>query len=177
MAYVTKDGQPRKVRTSIDVDPRILAVFEAKSINKSGWFDRQAKLYFGLTNLDEEIRKLQSMDAAITIARQEDDRRELEQQRRELAAVVNAQAEERQTIAEQDRTEAHARKLRDSWLVAVKKKRIIVSGLLRKLPENDLNADHLDYWPALAHDLSTLAGEPITEQEVIQYAKQQVCVV
>lgn len=173
MARVTRTG-PGKVRTSIDVDPRILAVFEAKAINKSAWFDRMAKLYFGLTDVTEEIQKLQSMDAAIAIARQEDDKRELEKQRREMAALANAQAEELQAVATKDRAESHIRKLRDTWLVLVKKKRILESTLIHKLPENDLDMNHEDYWPTLARDISKAAGEDYTAQEIIDYAVQQV---
>ena len=174
MARVTKSG-PTKVRTSIDIDPRILAVFEAKSINKSGWFDRQAKLYFGLTNLDDEIRKLRDMDAAIAIARQEDDRRELDRQRQELTAVMTAQADDLKAVAEKDRSDAHRRKLRDSWLVLEKKKKIFRgSSLLNRLPENDFEGIHEGYWVDLAREVSATAGEHYTEQEVIAYARSQV---
>ena len=174
MAYVTKEGQPRKTRTSIDVDPRILAVFEAKAINKSAWFDRMAKLYFGLTDVTEEIQKLQSMDAAIAISRQEDDKRELEKQRREMAAIMNAKSEQTQVVAEKERSDVHARKLRDTWLVLEKKKKIIPTGLFRRLPENDVDMDHTEFWPALAQEVSATAGEHYTEQEVIAYARSQV---
>jgi hypothetical protein len=158
MARLRKDGTPGKSRTSIDVDPRILAVFEAKCIDKSAWFDRQAKLYFGLSDLDDEIRKLQSMDAAIAIARQEDDKKELDRQRAELAAVMNAQSEERQAAAESDRAESHNRKLRDTWLVLIKKKQIFEDSIDRKFPENDIEGDYADYFPQLAKTISKLAS-------------------
>jgi hypothetical protein len=173
---VSKDGRPPKTRTSIDVDPRILAVFEAKAINKSAWFDRMAKLYFGLTNLDEEICKLQSMDAAIAIARQEDERREIEKQRQEVAALMAAQAGERQAIAEKDRSESHARKLQDAWLVFLKKRKQTPHTIFRKLPDQDTLGDFVDFWPDTTRELSSLAGEEFSEDEVIAHARRQVCV-
>ena len=86
-------------------------------------------------------------------------------------AVALAQAS---AAAERDRADAHARKLRDAWLVLVKKKKIIPSGLFRRLPENDVDMDHTDFWPALAQEVSATAGEHYTEQEVIAYARSQV---
>jgi len=58
----------------------------------------------------------------------------------------------------------------------VKKKRILTGGLLRKLPENDVNMDFTDYWTELARDISKVAGEPVTAVEVINYARHRVAV-
>lgn len=176
------------VRTSISMDPRVIAVFKARNIQVSAWVDRMAKLTFGLTTVDDEIENVREI-AAVIESMQEEDRLRAENTQMQEASAITAmrsihkaeqhavQAAHESEAAERERLESHSRKLRDSWLVAVKKKRIIPGGLLRKLPENDINCDHIDFWPTLARDLSNLAGEQYSIEEVVAYAKQQCAVV
>ena len=180
MKYVDKHGEEMK-QVPIWLPAALHKLVKADRMNLSGFVRTQLEeLYSDTATVESIHEKLRLSEAAKEtrsrhlekIAGEEDRKIRLrENVRRVKEDRISAKVAEQD---EADRADAHARKLRDTWLVMVKKKKIIEGGLLRRLPENDHDLDHVEFWPALAQDISKLAGEPYSEQEVIAYAKLQV---
>lgn len=154
---------------------------KADGLNMSAFIREQLEaLYEDESTVETLNEKFRLMSAAKESRRKQRDavasaaenRERLKDNVRALRAkrIIEKAAKEDATVA----AEAHAANLGSVWEVLIKKKKIIPSGLFRRLPENDVNMDHTDFWPALAQEVSATAGEQYTEQEVIAYARSQV---
>jgi hypothetical protein len=184
---ILSDGR-RVVRTSIDLDEEVYYAAKEARLPLSSLFNTALLDYFGASSIDDDILRIREMRKSVTkvaeIARLKEENAEKRQQLATAAVRDRAESvreierlEADAKIADAEALEAHRRKLRDTWLVLEKKKRIFCGqSLFNRLPENDADMVHEGYWSTLARDISKIAGEDYTAQEVISYARQQVAV-
>lgn len=180
MRHLDKRGIEMK-QVAVWLPAELHRLVKADGLNLSRFVTEQLEaLYADETTVDRLNEKFRLMTAAKeSHARQRQAAEKDAANRERLKDTVRAMRDER--IAEKAREvdaavrkEAHVANIGSAWDVLVKKKRILTGGLLRKLPENDVNMDFADYWTELARDISKVAGEPVTDMEVIQYAKHKI---
>lgn len=180
MPYINRRGDEMK-QIAVWVPAALHNLAKADGLNVSKFLTEQLEaLYEDELTVETLNEKFRLMAAAKESRQKQVAAAEKAAENRErLKDNVRAMRDER--IAEKARevdaairTEAHVANLGSAWDILVKKKKIIPSGLFRRLPENDLDMDHTDFWPALAQEVSTVAGEHYSEQEVIAYARAQV---
>ena len=180
MPYYNRRGDEMK-QITVWVPVALHALAKADGLNLSAFFREQLEtLYEDESTVDTLNEKFRLMAAAKESRQKQVDAAVSASENRErLKDNVRAMRDER--IAEKARevdaavrTEAHVANLGSAWDILVKNKRILTGGLLRKLPENDVNMDFTDYWTELARDISKVAGEPVTDAEVINYARHRV---
>jgi post-segregation antitoxin (ccd killing protein) len=180
MPYINRRGNEMK-QIAVWVPAALHNLAKADGLNVSKFLTEQLEaLYEDELTVETLNEKFRLMAAAKesrkkqreVVAHAAANRERLKDNVRALRAerIIEKASQEDATVA----SEAHAANLGSVWEILVKKKRIIPSGLFRRLPENDIDMDHTDFWPALAQEVSTLAGEHYSEQEVIAYARAQV---
>ena len=180
MRHLDKRGIEMK-QVAVWMPAELHRLVKADGLNLSRFVTEQLEaLYADESAVDALNEKFRLMTAAKASRQKQVDAAVLASENRErLKDTVRAMRDER--IAEKARevdaavrTEAHVANLGSAWDILVKKKRILTGGLLRKLPENDVNMDFADYWTELARDISKVAGDQFTDQEVINYARHRV---
>ena len=175
------------VRTSIDLDEDVYLAAKELRLPLSSLFNAALLDYLGAASVDEDIARIRGIRESVAkvceISRLKTENREKREAiavsavKNRIGATIEAElAEADARIADEESRATHHESLERSWAVMVKKKKIFPTGLLRKLPENDVNMDFTDYWTELARDISKVAGDQFTDQEVIAYARQQVAV-
>jgi len=183
---VLSDGR-RVVRTSIDLDEDVYYTVKEMRLSVSSLVNSALLDYLGAASIDEDIARIRGISESVAKVC-EINRLKTENSAKREALAMSAVKDRIDTARQAERDEADAQiadaearttrreNLERSWDILVKKKRILTGGLLRKLPENDVNMDFTDYWTELARDISKVAGEPVTAVEVINYARHRVAV-
>jgi hypothetical protein len=181
---ILSDGR-RVVRTSIDLDEDVYHTVKEMRLPVSSLVNSALLDYFGAASIDQDIARMRGIRESVAKVCEIDRLKVANHEKREalaatavknrVGAVIEAEkAEAIATAVAEDELISHHETLCRAWSLLIKKKKIIPSGLFRRLPENDIDMDHTDFWPALAQEVSTVAGERYTEQEVISYARAQV---
>ncbi len=179
MYFDRRGVEMKQVAVWLPVELHQLA--KADGLNMSAFIREQLEALYKdestVETLNEKFRLMsaakESLQKQREVAERAAEKRErLKDKVRTLRAerIIEKASQEDAAVA----AEAHMANLGSAWDVLVKKKKIIPSGLLRRLPENDYDMDHVEFWPALAREISSLAGETYSAQEVIAYARSVV---
>lgn len=181
---ILSDGR-RVVRTSIDLDEDVYHTVKEMRLPVSSLVNSALLDYFGATSVDEDIARIRGIRESVAKVCEIDRLKTENKTKREALAVsavkdrVGAAREAEQVkvnavVAAEESMVSRRETLDRIWGMLIEKKKIIPTGLFRRLPENDVDMDHVDFWPALAREISTTAGENYSDQEVIAYARAQV---
>lgn len=183
MPYINRRGDEMK-QITVWIPTALHALAKADGLNMSSFFREQLEaLYEDESTVETLNEKFRLMSAAKEFRKKHLETTAHETENRErLKDNVRAMRNDRivEKAREVDvtvRAEAKVANIGSAWDILVKKKRINPSGLLRRLPENDSQGTHLNYWTELARDMSKVAGETITDLEVINYAKHRIATV
>lgn len=181
---ILSDGR-RVVRTSIDLDEDVYHTVKEMRLSVSSLVNAALLDYLGAASIDEDIARMRGISESVAKVCEISRLKTENNAKREALAVLALKdrvgatleaerAEADAAVAAEESMVSRRETLDRIWGLLIKKKKIIPSGLFRRLPENDVDMDHTDFWPALAQEVSATAGEQYTEQEVIAYARSQV---
>jgi serine phosphatase RsbU (regulator of sigma subunit) len=159
------------VQSTIWLPRHLHQLVKSDRLNLSGFVRDQLEELFSdrvvVDRLNEKFRLMQKAKEAR--GRQRALVEEEEENRERCLERVRQKRERRQALEEEQ--EEHTRNLEEAWETLVDQEEILVDRLERQLPENDPHGDHVDFWPALARQLSAVNGDTFDEYEVIAYAK------
>ena len=183
---ILSDGR-RVVRTSIDLDEDVYYTVKEMRLSVSSLVNSALLDYLGATSVDEDIARIRGISESVAKVC-EINRLKTENSAKREALAMSAVKDRIDTARQAERDEADAQiadaearatrreNLERSWEVYMKTRKLTARGIHRKLPEQDIDGDFTDYWPAVTSDLSKIAGMQFAQDEVVAYARGRVSV-
>ena len=183
---ILSDGR-RVVRTSIDLDEDVYYTVKEMRLPVSSLVNSALLDYLGEASIDEDIARIRGISESVAKVC-EINRLKTENSAKREALAMSAVKDRIDTARQAERDEADAQiadaearatrreNLERSWEVYMKTRKLTARGIHRKLPEQDIDGDFTDYWPAVTSDLSKIAGMQFAQDEVVAYARGRVSV-
>jgi len=192
---VMADGR-RMVITSVVVEESLHALVKANHMKLSDFINTQLLSYFGLDSVEADLEKVRKSHDLIEKQQKLDQLRSENEEKRLKIAENEAKntkidrdltvlSEEKRVLQQQKQrldaekarksdqivSDAHLAKLEKGWKKFASTHRNYAKTLKKRLPENDYQANHVDFWPAVVRELEKTTGEQFSEAEVVDYCR------